>query len=569
MQPPPLPDTEKNKKDRVALKLLYLSQPDIRPVLKERAATDFVWWANHFAFAHDEHDDPKRRIKPIVLWPIQERISEEVIENVFRCAHGGIEEEWGAYGDKARQMAWTFLMLLLIQWFWQFHNISTVITSKTDEDVDRKADMDTPFEKLRFQIGTQYSMAPWMFPETFNIEDKEYYKKKLIAIPMGAKIVGAGARGPELRQGRGLIWFGDEFPHTENDTELWDAACGTVKVRIVGGTPNREKGRDCKAYRLRFNKDAENVRVFTMPWYEHPERGQGLYKRSDGTWSSPWMDSQIAKKSRQTIATEFLMDWDAAMGKTPLYAFREECCWIGLQPDEQGGPLMFSWDPGKHFGVKMLQKDYYGRLRDLFELYMRPEDVVDGKSLLDAVAERVKSVIKHRYSHFETKQGGPGILHVGDPYGSRTQLAMQTKSEFELLSANHSIRVQSAYMYSIAAKERKTKRHNILNDLFGRDCVESNGNITPYYLIDPRACPLTYEAIKVDYRWHVDSHGVETDEIAKSHPANEMIDNAGMVAIKLFDKEKRSGSESSRESRRPRAASGKMQWRRSGGARYA
>lgn len=562
----------KNKEARAVLKLLWLGlHPDppkdqdgkplplelIRAGIKQRCANDFVFWANHFAAAHDEHAPPKERIKSVVLWPYQVEIATTMIEEIWRCAEG-FDEEWNAYGDKARQMAWTYTVLLVLQWFWQFHGISTVITSKTEDDVDRKGDMDTPFEKLRWQIEQMYNQAPWLFPEKFSITDQEHYKKKLIAIADGgARLVGAAARGPALRQGRALIWFGDEFPHTENDFELWDAAAGTVKVRIVGGTPNKERGRNCKAYKIRFNKDKENAHIFTCEWWKHPERARGLYRKSDGTLSSPWFDKQTAKKSRQTIATEYLMDWDVALGKPPLYAFREECNKIGLEPDPYGGPIFCSWDPGKNFGVKWGQFDRLGRLRDFRELFLTPDDCVEGKTLLDTIAEKVKWINEHVYRDYE-------VVHVGDPYGSRTQIASQEKSEYELLMSKHKIRVQSAYMYAISSDERKKLRHEYLNDLMGTDVIDDSGKITPKYLIDNRACPLTYEAIKVGYRWKILDDGTVTDEIKKSHPDGEMIDTIGMIAVKVLHKKKGSNTTGGESTGRPKVKRQQTTWRKTG-----
>jgi hypothetical protein len=510
--------------------MLWLSDPSVRESLKSRAANDFVWWANHFAFAHNEHERASERVRPVYLWPIQVQIAEEIIKNVFRCNEGR-DERWNAYGDKARFMGWTFLTLLIYQWLWQYHGISTILTSKTIEDVDTQGNMNTPFEKLRWQIETQYAQAPWMFPDRFSIEDKEHYKTCLISVPGGGPQIAGASKGKDLRQARALIWGGDEFPHTDNDEQLWDASSATFKVRIVGGTPNRERGKNCKAYKLRYNKTGENCRIFTLPWYEHPEHGQGLYRKSDGSLSSPWFDKLCANENKITIATEYLMDWEAAMGKLPLHAFREECCVPGLQPDMSGGPIYVSWDPGKHFGVKWVQPDRYGRLRDFRELYLTFNDIVDGKTLLDVIAERVKAINESFYKHFD-------IVHVGDPYASRTQLSSQEDSEYDLLQRKHGIRVQSAYMYQIAAEERKKRRHNVLNDLMGTDVLTDEGKITPMYLIDPQACPLTYEAIKQGYRWKVLRDGTETDDVAHSHPDTEMIDTLGMAALKATKNER-------------------------------
>ncbi|MBY0545815.1 MAG: hypothetical protein K2W95_00850 [Candidatus Obscuribacterales bacterium] len=548
------------KRKRAKLKLVLLQQQDkleeIQEQIKERCAKDFIFWANNFGWAHDEHAPHKERIKPLCLWDFQEDIALEIIENIWRCA-GSHMEEWNCYGDKARKVAWTFLNLLIIQWFWQFHGISTVITSKTLDDVDTKGDMNTPFEKLRFQIEVQYKQFPWLFPSNFSIHDKENYKTCLIAIPNGgAQIAGLRPDGKAMRQARALIWFGDEFPHVDGDVPLWDAACGTVKVRILGGTPNKERGKNCKAYRLRFNLDNENARVFNIPWWKHPENAKGLYRKPDGTLSSPWYESMCKQKSKQTMATEYLMDWMVAMGGQVFYALREEeSCQLGMLPDPYGGPIIFAWDPGLTFAIVTGQKDRYGRLRLLDEIVLTKNEIGEGQVLLNVMAEKAVALMNKKYRSFE-------VIHVGDPYGSRQQISAQVKNEteFDLLRKNYGIRVQSAFLYAIRSDERKTSRIATLLDLMGSDVEEPSGHITPKLLFDRFSLKTLYEAFKSGYRWKTDDFGENTDELIEEHPFEDVVDCAGMIALKLYGKDRGDNNSGGPKPKKPK----KSGWRRSG-----
>jgi len=565
------PDATANRTARAALKILWMANPEVREQIRLRCKGDindpksvvsgFIFWANHFAFAHNEFKPPRERVMPVVLWEMQEEIAEVAITNILRCAMEP-NEEWNAYGDKGRMTAWTFLWMLILQYLWQFHEISSVITSKTEDDVDRIGDMNTPFEKLRWQIELMFKQAPWMFPQGFDIGDESCMKQKLIASPGGrGQIAGLAPRGKAMRQARALIAFMDELPHTDTDFELYDAACGTVKVRIGGGTPNRDRGKNCKAYKLRYNVDKENAHIFHMDWWRVPERAIGLYRKPDGTLSSPWFDGQTRNKSKQAIATEFLMDWNVAMGATVLYMYREESHRLGLGPDPGGSPIYCCWDPGKCYGVKWGQLDRYGRLLDLDELVLTEDDVEEaGKTLLRAVAERVIQINGgSRYRGFD-------IIHLGDPYGSRTQVSFQTETEYEMLFKQFGIRVLSAYMYAIKAEERKKRRHEILGDLMGTDVILPDGSVTPKYLIDRQRCTATYEAIKTGYRWAIDKKtGEKTDFIVKSHPDTEMIDTIGMIAVKLFDSVQHNSNYGGGYSGGgPRVSRKPLTWRRSG-----
>lgn len=542
---PTLPDLEKHKQDRAKLKLIWLTDPAAQIKIYQRCkgssddvesiVQGFIFWANYFTWAHDEFQPPAQRVRPVYLWDFQVEIAREIITNVWRCANSPIGE-WNAYGEKGRRTAWTFTNLLILQYLWQFHSISSVITSKTEEDVDRKGDMNTPFEKLRFQIELQ---PRFLLPEGFSTEDKEGYKTRLIAIPNGgSQIAGLQPRGKAMRQARALIWFGDEFPHTENDYELWDAACGTVRVRIVGGTPNTP---DCKAYKIRFNKDGENAHLFIIPWWEHPENAQGLFKKEDGSYSSPWFEEQLANKSKQTIAREYLMDWSAASGARVFHMFRPNSCWQGLPLVR--GPVYRVWDPGLCFAVVWGQVDEFGAIRFLRELVAEDRHI-SSDTLLNYVARQALRISEADFQEFE-------IVDIGDPYASRKQIASQVKTEYELLQENFKIRVQSAFMFEIPAHERVKKRIEILSDKMSQD-IEGTGR--PGLLIDPVRAPILYEAFSGAYSRVVTPRGEILDEIARNHPINDVVDCAGMLALKAFY--------STRNTTGPKVAKPRMSWRR-------
>lgn len=559
---PKQPNLDANRRARATLKMLWMTRPALRPEIKARCSepniNGFRFFCNHFLWAHNEHKTGKDKVRPVVLWEIQEEIAEEIIEEVFKAA-ADENYEYNAYGDKARMMAWTFLNLALLLWFWMFFGISSIITSKTEADVDTPADMDTPMEKLRFWIDILFPQVPWLFPEGFDPNNKKYYKTGLISAGKGgAQISGIAPKGAIMRQARALIWLADELPHTENDDEVWDAAAGTVRVRIGGGTPNIQRGKACKAYRLRYNKEGENARVFLMPWYRHPDRGRGLRRLPNGELTSDWMEEQRKKKSRLIIAAEYEMDWHAAMGGAAVFkkTWRPECKRPGLDPDPYGGPIYFGWDPGGAcMAVVAAQCDRWGRLRALWELALSPDDAPEGKTLLDAVAERVIREMETTFRHFQ-------VLHVGDPYGSRKQLASQKLTEYELLYRDHKIKVQSAYMYAIRSDDRKTRRHLIMGDLMSKDVVDEHDTPLPALLYDPFKLHILDEALTSGYRYVVDEKtgAIDYEEVAKNHPYNDVVDCLGMIAIKLFDVV-RNTKEKQNRPQKPREKQPQGKWR--------
>lgn len=524
---PSLPNIEENKRRRALLKALWLSNPAVKQDIKARCSQlnkdGFFFWAEHFCWTWDDEKPPDKREQPLVLWEFQKDLAGEIIDEIIACLQDETRR-WNCAADKARGMAATFTGLLVLQWFAQFHGISSIITSKTEEDVDKLNDMNSPFQRIRFQLDKHWELYPWLLPDAYQHKNKEHNKNKLIAFQNGGQISGFAPVAKKFRQGRAFIWFGDEFAFVDEDYECWEAAAGTVRVRMVFSTP---KDPICKYHRLIFREDNEQIRVFELDWWLRPDRVVGAYWKEDGTLSSPWMDNIIANNNRQVVAREYLRDHNEAVGGRVFYMFRPESKVRGLRPDKRIRQIYRIWDPGLYFGVCWAQKDYYNTFLALEELVLNVDDVAEmSDTLLNRIAEAAIKITELNYHEYE-------ILDIGDPYGSRRQLSSQDKCEYDLLYDKFKIRVQSQFMYNIPSHLRVDTRIEILSDLMARD-IEETGK--PGFLIDPDKCPIMIKAIEGKYRRKVEPNGVVQPEIIKVHPYTEVCDNFGMAAIKMFHK---------------------------------
>ena len=546
---PPQPDVSENKKKRVTLDILLRGNPDFQEEIKQRCASDFVFWCEHFGWALDEQTVGDKKRIPLVLYEFQKEMAIEIIKNIWMAVEDP-NYRWNAGGDKARKMTATFTALLVVQWFAQFHGISAIVTSKTLDDVDRQGDFNTPFQRLRWQVEQQYELYPWLFPEKFNLNNKQHNKIGLINFQNGGQLSGIAPDEKGMRQGRGLIWVGDEYAFVQKDYECWDASAGTVRVRLIFSTPNNPL---VKFYQLVYHKEEEQFHVFELDWFKHPDYAVGLYYRPDGILSSPFMDNVIKTNSRRVVAREYLRDHENATGGRVFGMFRaEESSVKDLIPDNRVNLIYRSWDPGLTFGVTWGQVDRYGRLLLLRELTMKSDQVTEGNTLLHMIAERALKITADEYNDFT-------VMDIGDPYGSRQQISAQSKedTEYELLYKHYKIRVQSAFMYKIASHERKTKRIDLLGDMMREDIEIDTGKFTPKLLIDPDKCPLTVEAFRGKYRYVLDERGEPTDEIVKAHPYIDVVDCHGMLAIKAFYSERNTFGERSVATKRGRG----KQWR--------
>ena len=556
----PIPDYLSNKKKRIVLDLICRDNPEEQAKIRERCKNDFFFWFDHFCYFWDDFRATKEG--PVVAFEFQREMAQEIINQVF-LALGDSNHRWNGGADKARRMTATFTSLSLLQWFAQFHGISSVITSKTLEDVDKVDDMNTPFERLRWQIAKQ---PTWLLPPGFDRRPfKHHNKKHLINFQNGGQLAGIAPTGMAMRQARALIWFADEFGFVEKDEEVWAASSGTVRIRIAMSTPNGTKK---KFYRLVYKKDkpkAEQFHLFLLDWWRHPENAVGLYRKPDGQLSSPFFDALWKSNSAQTMAREWMRNHRDSIGGIIYWMFRDVSKRKKLEPDPYNEQILVSWDPGGvNFGVKIGQRDRYGRLLLFKEFYLTPQDErVKDTTLLRAMGEEVKAYIERRFPDYQ-------IFHVGDPYASRIQLSSQKKTEFQLLEEMFGFRVKSDYMYKISADEREKKRIEVMSDLMVRDVVLDDGTVSPCLLIDEDECPLSIEAIKEGYRREVNDDGSDSSKIIRSHPDEDLMDCDGMLAIYAYRHDTRfripsdDADGNTRNKSRTRERRERTPWRRTG-----
>lgn len=564
--PPSHPDRDGNRLKRAAIKKLWaeplvLAQAarargehlrayrleekaaQIQKQIRELCARDFHFWHNHFCWAYDEHKHGEDREFPLVEYDFQRDFCAGIIANIWRAA---LEENyrWNGAADKCRKMCVTASLLDIILWFAMFHGISTAITSKTDDDVDRPEDLDTPFERIRWQLKRQ---PAFLLPEKFNINSKQQNKTGLLNFQNGGRIVGCAPSGEAVRQGRCLIWFGDEFGFVKRDAELWDGVSGTVKVRFVASTPN---GPHCKYYRVIANEDGDNAQIFELDWWLHPDYAEGLYLKDDGSLSSPWFDSILASSSRQTVAREYLRDHNDAVGGRIFGMFRGESIvpqLIRVTKDE----LYCALDPGLCFAGVWGHKDNNRALRIYRELVIGDDEAqAVNKAVIDKMAEEILKINKTEFKGYE-------VYYIGDPNSSRRKGPQERETDYELMSRKYKIRVLSKFLYAIPSDERREKRIKLLQDLM-TTWVETENGLRPLLLIDKDGAPRLIEAFRGKYRRKILDDGTVTEEVVKIHPYNDVVDCAGYLAIYLDDEQSKA------RGGKPKIAKRKTAWRRSG-----
>ncbi len=446
-------------------------------------------------------------IMPMMPYEFQEvewRALEGIIEE---CLKPNSFKAFNYVAEKSRDMTWSWTMCMLSLHRWQFRNSSILIGSRKEDEVDTSGDMDTPFEKIRFQLLRQ---PDFLVPRGFDW--RKHSKHMHLINPNGGEITGESANPNFGRGGRKLfVWF-DEFAFWDHDYAAWRSCSQTTNLRIAVSTPN---GPNNKFARLRHGEEQENVIVRTSPWYLHPLKSQGL-EMWNGKYTSPWYREQKSRMSAEDMAREIDISYASSIKGWVFdnYGAAHRAYKLKPVPDKT---IIVALDPGIYFGALIGQVDHYNRVL-LFKEFTWEN------AHLKKVAEDIKKYLWSEFNGFPVKW-------VGDPSGAYRLASGQEMPEYTELDLKHGIKVTWQYFSKIAPVDRVPKRiagiKNKMSDFVGA----TNG---PGFLVDYENCPLLDKALAGEYRRKVTEDGQVKDEIDERHPYEDVVDCAGYLVLSQF-----------------------------------
>lgn len=194
-----------------------------------KAARDPTVWCNAFVMTLD----PRRAqsVIPLVLWPYQIRL----MKTLTKCIADGED----ILIEKSRDMGATWVILATLVWHWiYFADFTVIIGSRKEDEVDKRGDLSTHFERMRFLLRK--------LPDEYKARQLSWYDEKhhanymhLQNPAMGSQITGESTNSSFSRQGRYTCVFLDEFAVIEPNLqrEIWTATGDSSPCRIVCSTP--------------------------------------------------------------------------------------------------------------------------------------------------------------------------------------------------------------------------------------------------------------------------------------------------------------------------------------------
>jgi hypothetical protein len=206
-----------------------------------------------------------RKHLPFITWPVQDECIDWLIQGI---RHGG-----DRLVDKSREMgaSWIILGCFFNEWL-LVPDSTLMVASRKEEYVWKKGNPDTLFWKLLYM---HKNLPVWCQPPMragFELTERHMLNPWNNSVIDGESTnadVGAGGR----RQAVML----DEFSRVEAAVaeSIQDAISDTTPCRIFNSTPT---SRGHPFGKIRFSG---KVPVFTMPWWRHPWKAQGLYRTPD------------------------------------------------------------------------------------------------------------------------------------------------------------------------------------------------------------------------------------------------------------------------------------------------
>lgn len=486
----------------------FVTPAEVQAAVKAQCANDIFFFIYYFVCTFDPRMQAKEKVMEMVLYPYQITFIKWLCGHIDACL--GTIEKRNLLLEKSRDMGASWLVIIVIIWYWLFHDGSFLFGSRKEEEVDKHGDMDTPFEKARFILRTIAGQAPWLLPEGFDLKTHATYLLLRKPNSEGGQITGESANPEFSRGGRNIMNIFDEMPVWGNDDSAWTAASQSCSIRLGIGTPKGPFGTFANLANPKPGKEAERVHKFRMHWTLHPIKAAGLRKDHEGKPTSPWYEEQKATMTPEAVAAELDINYTGSVKGLvfPDYYDRHQA--RGLKPVE-GLPILRVWDPGLTFCVLFMQIDHYRRALILQEVLFENARIHD-------VAGRIVEISQTEYQDFE-------FMDCGDPAGKNRASSAAEDPEYVTLAHDYDIDVDYTFMEEMQSRLRRKTRITAIHNKMREDVYQTK---SAGLVIDIEKCPVLDEALLEKYRYKVNKWTKEcTEEIDEQHPWEDVVDCLG------------------------------------------
>ena len=266
--------------------LLYKARINtkLQALIKEKCKRDIIYFFNYFVYTEKNNNFFERdgiTNSPFLPFEYQQEFLQD--------AHFCIENRTNIFIEKSRQMGITWMLTWLTLYEWLFHNRKSLIVSRTADEVDKKGDINSFFERLRYMIRM---LPQWLLPNWFSKNDgTDYNKYMLVTNPENnASIAWESASSNAWRWWTYDFAFLDEMAFMPDWEAINRSISSASPCRIYNSTPNWEWNEYFRMRELamkeieliwnwKLTQDKARFHFFRLHWSEHPFYDQEWYER--------------------------------------------------------------------------------------------------------------------------------------------------------------------------------------------------------------------------------------------------------------------------------------------------
>lgn len=264
-----------------------------------------LYWINTFVWTFHQFDVDDEGIRyasnepdvPFITWDVQDDLFNQFLHNLDTPDL----KDRDILVNKTRDMGASWCCGAFMHWLWLFReNAQLLELSRTEDYVDKAGNMKALFQKHDY---INQWLPDWMVPPDCLPGQKLRTKMHLANAWNGSCIDGESTTEHAASGDRRLVILLDEFAKVKHGREMRSATRDAGLMRIVNSTvagPGTEYSKW---------KNSGKIKVFSLMWWEHPDKGRGRYVTQDeltGAYKirSPWYDNEEATRSPQELAQE-------------------------------------------------------------------------------------------------------------------------------------------------------------------------------------------------------------------------------------------------------------------------
>lgn len=264
----------------------------------------YLYWINSFAWTYHQFDvDPGTGEKIEALYPDVPFITWDIQDEMFDQLNWHVCNGKDILINKSRDMGASWCCLSYIHWEWLFHPGGEYLEmSRTRNYVDQYGNMKALLPKHDY---INKWLPYWMLPPGVEPGGKHRKCMHMKNILNGSTIDGESTTEHAASGDRRRIILLDEFAKVKYGKQMRNATRDAALCRFINSTvagPGTEYSK---------MKNAGKTTIFSLMYWDHPEKGAGRYTRQDPLtkkWEirSPWFDREEQERSRTELAQEVL-----------------------------------------------------------------------------------------------------------------------------------------------------------------------------------------------------------------------------------------------------------------------